>query len=75
MQDMLEPIELTASELDAVVGGFLNNFLNVVVADNGNANGNLNGSGNLIIGSANRSGGIAAGNGDGNGNGNTVAVG
>ena len=73
---ILEPVELTASELDLVAGGFFNNFLNVVVvADNGNGNGDHDGNGNRVIRSGNRSGGVALGNADGNGNGNTVAIG
>ena len=74
MKDTLR--ELTASELDAVAGGwgYSLNGGNVVVSFlNGNQDGNLNGNGNLQIASGNGSGGGAAdGNGNGNGNGNTI---
>jgi hypothetical protein len=70
MQDILEPIELTASELNAVSGGLLN-F--AIAIGNGNLNGDLNGNGNGN-GVLNIASGNLNGNGNGNGNGNTVVV-
>jgi hypothetical protein len=60
MEDILrEPVELTASELDAVAGGFLNGSFNAFSfnlngSHDGNGNGNV--SGNVAFLSANGNG-------------------
>jgi hypothetical protein len=71
MADMLsEPVELTASDLDAVAGGSLNgifNFGSFNFNGSNNGNNNGNGSGNFAFLSFN-------GNGNGNFNGNALVI-
>jgi hypothetical protein len=66
MQDIREPIELTESELDAVVGGVLNGSFNFGSFNgNGSHDGNANGNSVIAVITAN-------GNLDGSGDGNIV---
>jgi hypothetical protein len=72
MTDILEPIELSAAELDAVAGGILNFAFSIGNGNNnGNFNGNLNGNSLANIASVSGNGN---GNGNGDNNGNTTQV-